>query len=93
MHIRVIPNCTDTYTHGITIKSSILPNVSEYCMHVCVPINQSKTRISPGRILSTPRALAAQPIKCHFANPIAKKEIGGVRTRPFSHSVTACKQL
>ena len=39
------------------------------------------------------QALAAQPIKCHFANPIAKKEIGGVRTRPFSHSVTACKQL
>ena len=37
-----------------------------------------------------PRALATQPIKSYFANPISKKEIGGARTRPFCHSVTAC---
>ena len=36
-----------------------------------------------------PWALASQPIKCYFANPISKKEIGAARTRLFCHSVTA----
>ena len=36
-----------------------------------------------------PRALATQPIKSYFANPILKKEIGGARTRHLCHSVTA----
>ena len=36
-----------------------------------------------------PRALATQPIKSYFANPILKKEIGGARTRHFCHNVTA----
>ena len=68
--------------HGITLKSSLLtktfPNI---------------VRVPPFRLtnqkLVFPRTLAAQPIKCYFANPISRKEIGGARTRPFCHSVTA----
>ena len=49
--------------HGITLKRSLLPNVSKYCVRAHNirkrAINQSKTRISPG-----PRHTANQVLFC-----------------------------
>ena len=59
-------------SHGITIKTSLLDNESKVC--VCNWV-----------FLLTNQKLAflPQPIKCYFANPISKKEIGGAWTRTF----------